>query len=323
MKALELRKEQNGNYTVFQNPNPVLKQEISEFVHLSETVNMGWPPETWRIVETVDDEYKCISEKNGKDTKYFKISDINERQQKELEINRNNKFQAYNYFTDCFGIISKYQEYKERPYHLSILNITSAISTASIVGIDRPLDTMGVDFYRHEFVYSFETYNCLGIKVDIRGTSMCLYFTPEGDFINRDYNVDLSNYERKIVSPSIMLDELKFQIYKITKDKKIEFKAGKFYTSDYCFIPYNNMDNEDECKDLEFGIQVIPVRSDKTSYQIDPGYKIHKKPAKVDESSIDVLWETVFNSIKSVQTCLFSEDFLNYAEVAKLITVEN
>jgi hypothetical protein len=317
MKQHELRKEKEGNYTVYRNLNETLKSEIANFKVDTSTVSLGWPPVEWTIEEQDGNEFKCVS---GRDVKYINVNEVQEAIDEKLNTERNKKFQAYQYFTETFGIISNFQEYQGKPYNLSILDIKSATDMGALVGMQRDLDTTSVNFYSSEFRYQFETYNALGIEMSVVGTSMCLYFTPEGNFINRDYNVDLSSYESKIISPTIILEHLKSEIFKKVGNTGVVRKGNKFFTESNCFIIYNKMENEKQ--ELDFGVEVIPVRGDGKSYQIHSGYTIHKRPEKADQSSPEELWAELEKSLTPLQKCLLSDDFLNFREVVELKTVE-
>lgn len=310
MKKYELRKEKDGNYTVYKNPNEKLKAEISNFKPDTTQFETYFPPATWVIGEKEGDEYRCTS---GKNVQYFPVSEVEEKLKGSAEESRNKKFQAYSYFKDCFGTVSCLREYKGRPCHLSVLDITKAIPMGSIVGIGDDLDTTSVNFYNTEFRYEIETYQALGIEISAVGTSMCLYFTEEGDFINRDYNVDLSTYENRVISPSVILDEVKQLLKEDLGSSKVETDGKKFYTSKKCYIPYVKYDG--------IGFEVIPVRSNGTSYQVYSGDPIYKKPAdsKLKPATIEDMLSLFDNVENPVTKCLLSDDFLNVHEVMKQV----
>jgi hypothetical protein len=317
MKQYELRKEKEGNYTVYRNLNESLKAEIANFKVDTSTVSLGWPPIEWTIQERDGNEFKCVS---GRDVKYINVNDVEEAIEEKLTTERNKKFQAYQHFTKTFGVISNLREYEGKPWRLSILDIKSATDMGALVGMESELDTTSVNFYSSEFQYEFDTYHTIGIKMNLVGTSMCLYFTPEGDFINRDYNVDLSSYETKTISPTIMLEHLKSEIFKKVGNTGVVRKGNKFFTDKYCFIPYNKMNNENQ--EPDFGVKIIPVRHDGKSYQIESGHTIHKRPEKIDQSSPEELWKELEKSLTPLQKCLLSDEFLNFREFVDLEKAE-
>ena len=313
MKKYEIRKENEGNYTVYKNPNEKLKPEIASYKPETAQFVTYFPPATWVIGEKEGDEYRCTS---GKNVQYFPVSQVEENLKRSTEEARNKKYQAFNYFKDCFGTVSYLQEYEGRPWCLSVLDITEGIAMGSVVGMGTEIDTTSVNFYNTEFRYQKETYQALGIKIDAVGTTMCLYFTEEGDFINRDYNVDLSAYENRVITPSIILDEVKQLIKEDLGNLNIETDGKKFYTSKKCYIPY--------VKSSGIGFTVIPARSNGTSYQLYSGETIHKKPAdsKLKPATVEDMLSIFDNVENPVIKCLLSDDFLNIHEVLKQVKEE-
>lgn len=301
MKKYVIRKQGEGSdtYTIFNNPNTELKKQISNFKCDTNTVEMGWPSRKWTILEKDGDEYKCQSDR---DISYFKVSDVEKNRIEYIEEQRNSKFLAFEHFKSCFGIITEYTP----NYNLSILDLTDGMSMGRIVGMNTNINTMSVEAYFTQYEYEINKYQELSLKCGVHGQNMCLYFTPYGDFINRDYNINLENYSQDTISPTVILNELKTLIYNEVGEKTLEYSKGIYYTSTHCYVIYTSEKNN------EFGIEVIPVRHDGKSYQIHSGYTIYKKPAKTVQKTVNELWDELMSALTPLQKCLVSDDYLNY-----------
>lgn len=304
MKSFEVKKIGDGSntFTVYRNPNEELRQQISSF-NVDRSFFEEWNGTRWEIGEAEDGEIRCTS---GKNVKYFSHEEVDIFLEEKAEHERNQKFPAYKYFKDCFGVISNIVEYENYPWRLRIIDL---IDASRFLSDDREIDTTGVNFYFNFFNYEFKG---LGLDVRPSGNSLALFFTKDGDFINRDYNENLSYFTNEVISPTRMLETLKNKIMEKTQGK-LERSKGKFFMDDCCIIPYNYA-KEPDSKSIEFGVEIIPIRSDGKSYQLYSGYPIHKKPANVETSNFQELWEIVMNSLTPLQKCLVSDDFQQFQQ---------
>jgi hypothetical protein len=66
-----------------------------------------------------------------------------------------------------------------------------------------------------------------------------------------------------------------------------------------------------------FGIKIAKVRSDGKTYQIEPGYTIHKKPVKTEEKTFEDLWNYILNDLTPFQKCLISDNFQEFKNYIK------
>lgn len=328
MKNFEIRKvgEGSSTRTVYRNPDEELKRKIASFLPETETVDIGWPPTKWKVEERDGDEYRCTE---GRNVKYFTVEEVEKARASQIENSRNRAYPAYKYFKDCFGVISKLvtvvseRENNGDFYSLEILNLVDGFSTGSVVGMSYEINPMSVEFYNEFYRYEIETYNKIGLEPSVSASSLCLHFTPEGDFVNRDYNKDFSKFQQGVISPTVALEALKKMLFKkvgngVTKSK------GKFYTDKFCFVPYNRFHSEHK-PSLEFGFYVVPVRSDGKSYQVYTGDTIYRKPANLEQSSREEMWSYLMNMLTPAQECLLSDDFLNWKQYLpkEKIEIEN
>jgi hypothetical protein len=147
------------------------------------------------------------------------------------------------------------------------------------------VNSTDVNFYEGFFEIRFkDTYI---LKVEKHCGSLCLYFNKDGDFVNRDYNEKLQEYECQDISPQIFMDELESRILALPDMK---YAKGKYYTDKFCLYPIcTKKDNWDE---YTFGIKALSVRYDKVTYQESSGCPIYKIPTKFEiKTSKDLLDE--------------------------------
>jgi hypothetical protein len=175
------------DYTIFENPNKELKEKIKNFTTSNDTVEMGWPTVKWKIDEWESDEVKCSKDRN---IHYFPRKDVEKSLIEQLKVQLNKKFPANKYFTKIFGVVSNLQKYKGELYSLHKINMGSNIG----IGFgNEDVNSTDVNFYEGFFEIRFkDTYI---LKVEKHCGSLCLYFNKDGDFVNRDYNEKLQEYE--------------------------------------------------------------------------------------------------------------------------------
>ncbi len=271
----------SNNYSIYTNPDEKLRAEIASFNIPTDVITLGWPEKEWKIIGYEEDEVKCQS---GRNISYFPKKEIEQALSSNLEEKRNQKYQAYNYFKNAFGIISFF--YDEKGYmKLRKIDLQSAFSTLDMVtpGVTNKVNTMSVQFYNN-----FYEYELSDIELTYRemGCTLNLYFNSDGDYVNRDYNENLNQYKCEDISPKILYESFKNKILKIGK---LQHCKGKYYTDKYCFIPYFY----EERGEFKLGVEKVPVRDDKKSYQEYSGQPIYKRPAKTDEVNSSHLWETI------------------------------
>lgn len=285
-------------YSTYKNPNESLKQQIKDFkLEDTTTVRMGWPTRTWTIDSIEGKSVKCV---DGKNVQYFPKAEIDEALAEKLENKRNMAFPAHKYFKECFGIITSVYKDKGNLYRLKKLSLGKAIPM-SFDGKQK-LNPLDLNIYQGMYDYQIDTYHGIALEVRIGAEMLNLHFNEEGDFVNRDYNCNLTEFDGEDLSPAVMLAELEKQIRSSITGKI--FKAGKkYYTDKNCYIPYLNEE------DHKIGVQMAAVRYDNVSYQARSGYPIHKKPAKAVEVTINDLIQDVLSLLTPSLKVALSDDY--------------
>lgn len=267
----------DNTYSTYRNPDEALRKEIQDFKIDETKITLGWPEKDWTIVAYEGDEVKC---KSGKNIHYFPLEEVKKAQKENHQYQLNQKYQAYKYFKQHFGIVSEL--YRDKEYggvHLTRIDIQSGLSTGSLVGIERDLNPMNVEFYGDEHEYDFR---CYGDEIELevnpyRGTSMNLYFNKDGDYVNRDYNVDLNKYKQNDISPDVVLKAFEEKILSLGT---LQYSHGKYFSRKFCYIPFAYSD-ENGGRDIKCGVELIPAQDEITYKKYrTPAIKLPKKPEK-------------------------------------------
>lgn len=302
----------DDTFTTYKNLDAKLKAEIAEFKLTDKTVEIGWPRKTWTIEGKEGNEYKLV---NGKNVQYVHEDELRESLATKLEYARNMKYKAGNYFKNVFGIISKLNQPDSKNKNYASLEIIDMQGINDFmgraVGSIKPvedIDTMAVQGYETFYEYKMSGYKGIRVEMSPGGRMLNIYFTPDGDFINRDYNENLSDFEQKEISPTVFLEMFKKAFLDEFKDvKHFEYSSGKYFTKKVCVIPY--------AKNSEIGhigFDIVPVRYDGKSYQHNSGDKIYKKGSKVELKTPLEAFEDLMSQLKPIEKCLLSDDFKNF-----------
>lgn len=198
----------------------------------------------------------------------------------------NQKFDASKHFIEDFGIVyhhdSSYQ-------HLQYLYILAHEYRESFFG-----SGADSDFTRPAPHFNFSTFStrtCNGeltFVIHRGGKIMCLYFDEIGNYLNRDYNINLNYFNQVAVSPTLILNDYKEYLKKCFGNI-IEYDGKKFYTDKYCF--YSSIGSE------SFGFNYKYVRDCGDGYQNYKGEKIIRKPKKTELKDFDFVWEYLMNLV--------------------------
>ena len=291
-----------NDFSIFENTNSDLKRKISEFkVSNSDEVKMGWPSKTWKIIEQDGEEVKC---QEGRNITYFKLTDIEEALKDKLEYERNQKFKAFEHFKEAFGVISLFRKH-EGHMMLRKIDLQNCIGLLGRrINLDlnaesqRVIDTRGVEGYDTFYAYELNSYKGIEISASASGGTLNLFFNSEGNYVNRDYNEDILMYSCEDISPTIIFKEFEKRILAI---KNLNHSKGKYYTDTHCYIPYFY----EERGDLKSGVEIVPIRYDKKTYQHMAGETIYKKPAVLEKSTS----KEMLNDIKNKMTRDFTDLF--------------
>ena len=281
----------SDTHSIYKNPDEELRQEIAGVTVDQSEVMVGFPERSWKITKKEGDEYRCES---GRDISYFKKEEVEKALSEKLEQERNRRYLAYKYFKKNFGILSYLSEYEDDNFSRCNLHKIDLVNPIFIGG---NFNSLSVEHYNNFYEYNLSCggkQRIDGIHISVcppYGSSMKLYFDSDGNYVNRDYNIDLNKYELKDISPSILFDKFKQRVLDLgNKIRPLQYSKGKYFTKEYCLIPF--FENEQEKYTL--GINVIPVRDDGKSYQEYPGAKIYKKPSRIEEKTAeDILSDTL------------------------------
>jgi hypothetical protein len=280
---------ESNRYSIYKNPDPKLRKEIKNFKIDTSKVTLGWPEKEWTILEYEDKEVKCQS---GRNIQYFQRSEVNLALKENLEYQRNQKYQPHEYFKKHFGIIShltKHSGYMS----LQKIDMNGAMAKGQLVGMGGNFDPTTVEAYETFYEYKVESRDEeITLSADVSGQMMNIYFDANGDYVNRNYNENLNYYVNEDISPDIVMEYFIRQLKKL--GSKLQFANGKYYTPKYCIVPYA-YDGENS-RDIQFGVQLHPVRPDEKSYKQWRGNVI-KLPKKLTEVSSKQLIEDVMSKM--------------------------
>lgn len=258
----------DDGYSVYKNPNAELREEIKNFKPDQTKVTMGWPEKTWDIIEWEDKEVKCQS---GRNTSYFKIKEVKEALADQEELKRNLKFPAYEYFKHAFGVVSSVGDWGDGK-KVSILDLRSHIRLGNY-------NPTSVEHYNFEYEGKLSTYNELAAELSKGCTSMSIYFNENGDYMNRDYNLNLNNYECKEESLRLILDVLKEKLFAFGE---VKYARGSYYSEDKKLTLFIEREDHELRNKFKIGYSILKVKA---------------APKKMEIRPASAMWEDVLNKI--------------------------
>jgi hypothetical protein len=236
-------------YSVYKNPNAELREKIKNYKPDQTKVTMGWPAEkTWDIIEWEDKEVKCQS---GRNTNYFPIKEVEKALAEQEELQRNIEFPAYKYFKDAFGIVSSIEKW-EGGKKITILDLQSHIS------IGRDYSPTSVEHYNYEYEGELRFDDDMKVEFSKGCNMMSIYFNKDGDYMNRDYNVNLNQFKCKEENLGILLSELKKKILALGE---VAFFRGNFYVGKNKMEFFTNREDHELRKEFAIGYQALEVKS--------------------------------------------------------------
>ena len=295
MKEFIVNKELEKGYTCFLNPDKELKDKIANIEYNPNVINIqrGFRTEECIVLEKIEEEYKC---QVNKDIIYLPASEVDKYRVQTNNALRNKLFTTDEYFTKTFGVIHKHFN-----DGLTILDIKP--TEAPNPGPFNNGNT-NVKFFFSAYEYKLESskWDDLSISFGKYMRLMNLYFDEDGDFVNRDYNMDIQNFSQNKINPSIMLDRLKEECYQL-KDIKYSSKTQSYYTDEYMFTPFR--------EENKVGLYRTPAR-EKGGYQKYIGDTIYKRPTKLVSVSPEDVYNSMVQQLTKEELKLFSENFSEY-----------
>lgn len=287
-------KNEPPTYTVYENLDKDLKAQIQSFEFDNTKVVIGLPREEWNIVEWEEEEVKC---QRGRNIHYYKKEEVEQHLQEDFEKALNKKFPAYMYFKKVFGVLSFYQEQIHNTttyYSLNKIDLNKLLYFNLNNSEESHVDTTSVQHYNNITCYNLRVYeNGLDLNVSGHGQSLNLYFNREGNFVNRDYNTNLSIYERKDIDP--------IELYKkacetiLGTQGPFQYYKGKFFTENVCYIISKNEES------FKSGITLNGFKSEygRDTFRICEGrkYTTVKRPKKFEMKTTQDLLEFFISEI--------------------------
>lgn len=259
----------DDGYSVYKNPNAELREQIKNFKPDQTKVKMGWPEKTWDIIEWEEKEVKC---QQGRNTSYFPINEVKEALRDDEELQRNLKFPAYKHFKDAFGIVSSVQDWGDGK-RISILDLQSHIK------VMHDYNPTSVEHYNMEYEGELSTYNEIAAELSRGCTSMSIYFNENGDYMNRDYNMNLNSYECKEESLGLILEELRD---KLLAYGEVVYSRGSYYAGDKKLTFFVEREDHELRNEFKIGYYITKAKS---------------APKKAEIRPASAMWEEVLKNI--------------------------
>lgn len=292
------------DYSIFRNPLEELKKKVANFKISKDTVTLGWPSVKFTIEShesDADGDIKCL---NGKNIHYFPKSEVDKALGEKLKEARNAKFKAFEYFREAFGIVSYINEYQ-----LKIINLKNMFDMSKALGGEGGFSKTTGGFYD----YKLETYYYTGISMHSHGESMNLFFTEDGDFINRDYIQKLVDFECKDIKPSELVEKFKNHLRKDYKGSIFEEVRGKYYSDKAVFIPFQHNGDEDSRDNGAFGFDIIPKHKYlKDTYKKYCKPAIKKPKAEGEKYTLEQVIDRLLDSLSDELKNKLSDDYVLY-----------
>jgi hypothetical protein len=198
----------------------------------------------------------------------------------------NLKFDAAKHFKEYFGLLYEYN-----PNNPTYLNILDLKSRHNFFGEGETADYTRPAVYFNLIEYAIrDTYDNFKFYIRCDGTTMGLFFDDFGNFVNRDYNLNLNKYSQTVISPTVILDKYKNDA-RLKFGESFEFAKNAYYSKDYRIVPY--------CSEHDFGFSIQKKRFDADGYQNHKGEKIYRITTQTVTKTFDELWEHLMTLLPS------------------------
>lgn len=272
-------KNRFDTYTIFNNPNTRIKEELKNFNIDNTEVEMFNPSGLWKIVEWEENEVKCTQ---GGNIYYFPRKNIEDALKLKLNNDKIKQIPAGKLFFDCYNTLSKYNNDPKSEYEtLTILTVGKIKDREDLI----LQKTYHISTY-HGYELHFTEYNN-GCNIE---------FDDNGDFIVGYNSFEL--FEHKYISPKIIFENFEKHFDKFKK-MAFQYSKGIYFTEKICYVPFVDKQNN------KIGYTAHGLRNDEMSYE-RRGAHI-KKPKKFEFRPGTALWEDVKQ--------LLTPTFLNQFEV--------
>lgn len=290
--------EKHPKWSVFKNLSP----ELREFVLAKDTntkFNAGFEGD-WEVVSFEPDENGEIACKRGKNVRYFPKEDVYEYLGYARKDWLAKNFDPTDNFFKLHGPLWKLEVHKDTQQHVTTLTVLTGGTT------EESGNNMS---YVEEYQFvAWDSWAQLGLKFERHYTSCFMEYDENGNFLVRDYNMDLDGFQQGPIKSKQVFEA--FQKY--TKNLKGYEKRDR---SDYMFSEENMLSPCFYVKGdtMTFVVEKIKVRYDKKSYQKHQGCTIYKKPTKllpISAKEILELFESKF--LSELKPKFFGNDTLEF-----------
>lgn len=197
-------------------------------------------------------------------------------------VTMNRRFDACDQFKKCFGIL-----YQKGFNSIMILDLDSRHA----VHLDNDLSENFTKPAQHWTKRHYRFLNLVdSLKFERLGSSnlMCLYFNADGNFVNRDHNINLNTFTDEVYTIENLVEEFKsFVELKIGNNIMFSESEQSYLTDEYYIKQYYYND--------KFTFEFIKKRQNKNDYQNYKGEPIYKKPKNTVDINFETFWEKTFN----------------------------
>jgi len=248
----------SDTWSIFKNPSEELLDRILNRAP-QRTFKVVFGIE-WTIDADEPDEDGEIRCRSGKNIHYYKPEEIEEYMKDSKEEILGKEIDPAYHFFKFFCPLYKLTESGNSKH---IRYITG--------GHKDPGSSMGyVEEYEFELV---DNWNKIGLNYKHHYYTCFVKYDDNGNFLVRDYNVDITEYQQGLPPTKKVYDSfkkliLKFENFQIGKSSEL------WFSNKIMLQPFLSLSGED----ILFTLDKVPVRSDGASYQEYAGLPITKKP---------------------------------------------
>lgn len=271
-------------YSIFENCDPDLKKKIVSFP-LSDTFE-EWHRTEWKIDKYEGNEVRCVS---GKNVKYFTKEEVEEY----LNQKRNDaiiqEFDPISSFFEQFGHVHCVER---NSFEGGSSLVVKSLKGGFLPGHEGGLKEMG---YVNEVERSLVVNDNGRIELKIRDGGMLVFlgFDNNGNFTNRDYNVELQRFSQESPRLEEFFEKMKKTVKRLG-ELEYSSKTKAFYSQTHCYVPSFRkelVEGRQDPYEMEFSLEAVPKRDGKDDYQQWSGYPIYKKPKVTESLSPTKVWQ--------------------------------
>ena len=270
-------------HTIYQNHDKELLEKLKNYPK-SNSFNYMFG-EKWLVEDFTPDEngdLKCVF---GKNIKYLPKKDVLEYLNDERADKIHKEFEIETEFTKQYGNLYShesgvtddygydYKKYKRVYSHTHILKFKhqkESFLDKTCTYDERQID---LSFFRSQ----------LSLTLKKTGNFGFMQFDEDGNFINRDYNINLNHYNGVIVDKDKIYQDLLTHLKSLGNFQYSE-KTKYFYRDEFMIIPYDSFDSFDE-KWYEYNFRLNVIEKQNEEFYKTRGEPRFKKPKVLVEKT--------------------------------------